>query len=41
MNFGGNSDMQIMLDVNHAGDITRNGKMIDFQSELTRMRRRW
>ena len=41
MNFGGNSDMQIMLDVNHAGDITRNGKMIDFQSELTRMRRGW
>ncbi len=41
MNFGGNSDMQIMLDVNQAGDITRNGKMIDFRSELTRMRRGW
>lgn len=38
-NFGGNSDMQIMLDINQDGDITRNGKMIDFQRELTRMRR--
>lgn len=41
MNFGGNSDMQIMLDVNQDGEITRNGKMIDFQKELTRMRRDW
>jgi hypothetical protein len=38
MNFGGNSDMQFMLDVNSAGDITRNGKMIDFQKEITLMR---
>lgn len=37
-NFGGNSDMQIMLDINQAGDITRNGKMIDFKSEMERMR---
>lgn len=41
MNFGGNSDMQFMLDVNSAGDITRNGKMIDFQKELTLMSRGW
>lgn len=41
LNFGGNSDMQVMLDVNQDGEITRNGKMIDFQRELTRMRRSW
>jgi len=41
MNFGGNSDMQFMLDVNQAGDITRNGKMIDFKKELDRMRQQW
>lgn len=41
MNFGGNSDMQVMLDVNQAGDITRNGKMIDFKKELDRMRQQW
>lgn len=41
LNFGGNSDMQVMLDVNQAGEVTRNGKMIDFQRELTRMRRGW
>ncbi len=41
LNFGGNSDMQVMLDVNQDGEVTRNGKMIDFQRELTRMRRGW
>lgn len=39
--FGGASDMQITLDMNQNGDITRNGKMIDFQKELERMRREW
>ena len=41
LNFGGNSDMQVMLGVNQDGEVTRNGKMIDFQRELTRMRRGW
>ena len=41
LNFGGNSDMQVMLDVNQYGEVTRNGKMIDFQRELTRMHRGW
>jgi hypothetical protein len=39
--FGGATDMEVTLDLNHAGDVTRNGKMIDFKKELDRMRQQW
>lgn len=32
--FGSGTDMEILLDVNQSGDITRNGKMFEFQKSL-------